>query len=422
MTEIHAFDPDGTPSPGAEAGVSAIMATTLDPQVASYVATATQTRAALDESYTQKPAPAEREYWVTPRGDDAADGLTLATAKRTITAAVAALAGAAGTIHLGAGTFALAGDVAITSNLRILGAGRHLTTISYTGAGAAIHGVPNARTYNFEMSGLHLRGPGKATETTGLDLVDMSQATITDFLITSFGVGVMHRADAPGGAVYNTFTDGFFTSCGTGVEFGPRGSNGSRWSYVKWGACDIAVDIRDSNQNNFHACQFEVNGTAIRISASLAGLSDHNSFDHCRFETNDISWNIVDSKVRDTAITWPATFGTITRIDYGTRTHILAASAQIYPPGSRRQILTRAGSYTLGAADDIVVIDAPSSTATLPDASTIEVGRTYTLKNPRSGDLTVASLGGTIDKGTTISIAPMQAASIVSDGANWWTI
>ena len=53
MTEIHAFDPDGTPSPGAQtaldSAVAAIPESVLDPQVASAVSDGgTSTRAALD--------------------------------------------------------------------------------------------------------------------------------------------------------------------------------------------------------------------------------------------------------------------------------------------------------------------------------------------------------------------------------------
>ena len=55
MTEIHAFDPDGTPSPGAQAAldlaVAAIPESILDPQVASYVSAPTATREALDTRY-----------------------------------------------------------------------------------------------------------------------------------------------------------------------------------------------------------------------------------------------------------------------------------------------------------------------------------------------------------------------------------
>lgn len=397
MTEIHAFRADGTPSPGA--------------------------LAALDGGYTRKPPPTEREYWVTPRGDDESDGLTLSTALRTIPAAVATLAGEPGTIRLGAGAFTLASDVQITNNLRIIGAGRHLTTVSYVGTGAAVHGTAGSRTYNFEMSGLHLRGPGKSTASTGIDLVDMSQAAITDFLISQFGVGVRHRSETIGGSVYNTFTDGFFTSCGTGALFQARGSNGSRWSYVKWGACEFAVDIEDSNQNNFHACQFEVNGTAVRLDASQAGTSDHNSFDHCRFERNGVTWNIVDPKVRFTSFTWPAGFDTLVTVDNGTRTNVLAASSQLEPPTARRQILTRSGDYSIAVGDEVVIMNAASTTATLPSAAAAKAGRTYTIKNPRNAStVTIASNAGQIDNQATLAVPALAAVRVISDGVDWWSI
>ena len=55
MTEIHAFDPDGTPSPGAQtaldSAVAAIPESVLDPKVASYIGASTATTAALDSRF-----------------------------------------------------------------------------------------------------------------------------------------------------------------------------------------------------------------------------------------------------------------------------------------------------------------------------------------------------------------------------------
>ena len=72
MTEIHAFDPDGTPSPGATAGITqALDAYNMDSKVASYIAASepSATSAKLDRAYRRGYSP--REFGVV--GDGVAD-------------------------------------------------------------------------------------------------------------------------------------------------------------------------------------------------------------------------------------------------------------------------------------------------------------------------------------------------------------
>ena len=62
MTEIHAFDPDGTPSPGAQtaldSAVAAIPDSVLDPQVASYLLPGMETRSKLTTTLRDLTTPA----------------------------------------------------------------------------------------------------------------------------------------------------------------------------------------------------------------------------------------------------------------------------------------------------------------------------------------------------------------------------
>ena len=72
MTEIHAFDPDGTPSPGATTGITqALDAYNMDSKVASYIAASepSATSAKLDRAYRRGYSP--REFGVV--GDGVAD-------------------------------------------------------------------------------------------------------------------------------------------------------------------------------------------------------------------------------------------------------------------------------------------------------------------------------------------------------------
>ena len=72
MTEIHAFDPDGTPSPGATTGITqALDAYNMDSKVASYIAASepSATSANLDRAYRRGYSP--REFGVV--GDGIAD-------------------------------------------------------------------------------------------------------------------------------------------------------------------------------------------------------------------------------------------------------------------------------------------------------------------------------------------------------------
>lgn len=100
MTEIHAFDPDGTPSPGATAGVGTI--------VADAVSTDSAVRAALDKSYRR--GHSVEEYGAVGDGIfDATDALQLA--------ADAALAGG-GHLYIPAGDWRVARPVDVAAPIQ----------------------------------------------------------------------------------------------------------------------------------------------------------------------------------------------------------------------------------------------------------------------------------------------------------------
>ena len=96
MTEIHAFDPDGTPSPGATTGVGTI--------VADAVSTDSAARAALDKSYRR--GVSATEYGAT------GDGTTDDT--EAIRQSLLAAAAESTTLHLAQGTYRITEAITLT--------------------------------------------------------------------------------------------------------------------------------------------------------------------------------------------------------------------------------------------------------------------------------------------------------------------
>lgn len=371
-----------------------------------------------------KPDAAERTLYVTPRGIDTNDGLSLKTAMKSLGAALSALGSGGGRIQLGVGAFSTADTHALRTGTEIIGCGPGLTSITYTGTGALFTtATPGTRSYFQKLRDVALVGPGKTSTAIAFDISDMSNVVVDGVNFATFGTGIKHSSVIIGGAVYNDISRSVINSCTVGVNFQASGSNGSRWRGVKFGACTTAVNMMDSNQNNFQACQFEANTTAVKIDATLAGLSDHNSFVNCRFEQNVTPWNIVSATVRDTEILWPEIFGTwATGVDGGTRTTLLASYPSLPPVGTTRRTLSRSGAYSLAAGDDVVVVNALNVTATLPSAATAAAGRQYVVKNVNATSLTVASASGLIDGAATLTLSQWESATFVSDGADWLRI
>lgn len=368
------------------------------------------------------PTAAEKVVYVTPRGNDSNDGLTLKAAKLTIAAALSALAGG-GIVQMGVGSFSTSATHGLSDGTKIIGAGPGLTTITYTGSGSLFaNATPGTRIYNVRLIELALTGPGSGTTAVGIDLKDISLAIVDGVNLLTFGTGIKHWSAVLGGSVYNDFSRCSVNSCGIGVDFQATGSNGSRWRGVKFTACTTGAKIVDSNQNNFDECQFESCTTAVYIDSATAGTSDHNSFTFCRWEGNTTDWNIVSANVRDTEIIWPAFFGSLgTQTDNGTRPVMVASHGSLAPVGTRRRVTTRTGSTTIDDGYDVVLMNA-NAPCILPSAVTAPVGRQYKIKNLHATTLAVTATAGNIDGATTNYLAQYQTATYVSDGANWWRV
>jgi hypothetical protein len=110
--------------------------------------------------------------------------------------------------------------------------------------------------------------------------------------------------------------------------------------------------------------------------------------------------------------------------DIGTlNTWKTSATTDIANLKKQRALATKTANYTTTAADSVIIGNgAGTITITLLSAVTATAGRVFTIKNRATAALTVASAAGTIDGAATKSLAQWASLSVVSDGANWYTI
>lgn len=87
-------------------------------------------------------------------------------------------------------------------------------------------------------------------------------------------------------------------------------------------------------------------------------------------------------------------------------------------------LATKTANYTHVDGDEIIVYNGTSLTATLPDPTTVVVGKRWTLKNINASALTVVSAGTTktLDGAASQSLAQWAKAEYVSDGTQWLTV
>jgi hypothetical protein len=90
-----------------------------------------------------------------------------------------------------------------------------------------------------------------------------------------------------------------------------------------------------------------------------------------------------------------------------------------------RPSVTKTANYTLTSADNIVIYNGTSLTATLPDPTTAGLpGRVFVVKNIAATSLTVNSAGTskTLDGAASQTLAQWAKASYTSDGTQWLTV
>ena len=360
-----------------EAAATRAVTIAADPTVATLLADPGSATGAAFGQKVDLPS-GERVLYVTSRGNDAADGLSLKSARRTLGSAVASLTGA-GVIQLGYGTITDTEGITPPPGTIIRGAGPAGTAIAYSGAGAFItNPTPGVRVANWRIEDLTITGPGKDTDTVGIDLESVSTSHFENVRVSGFGKAWRIRSAINGGAVYNTFINCNGSTSGVGFSIEASGSNASRFFACRANGCDIGVDITDSNNTTWYGGQLEVNGVAVRVTATAAGASDNNLFAGSRFENNSLDVDIDTPFVRYARITNPLAFGGLTVNDLGTSTMLVGTARTDYTSsaissarGSWRYTRTSHGGSELPA---FVIVDENTSTGT-PVTVQIETGR-----------------------------------------------
>lgn len=86
-------------------------------------------------------------------------------------------------------------------------------------------------------------------------------------------------------------------------------------------------------------------------------------------------------------------------------------------------VVTVTTNYTVLANDRTVVANGGAVTVTLPDPTTVLVGRTWRVKNVNAAACTVNSAGTskTLDGAASQSLAQWAKAAYLSDGTQWLT-
>lgn len=95
------------------------------------------------------------------------------------------------------------------------------------------------------------------------------------------------------------------------------------------------------------------------------------------------------------------------------------------PSGLASAVRTVTTNYALApASDGTVIFNGANLTATLPDPSTVLLGRPFTIKNANASAVTVASAGAakTIDGAASQGLAQWAAGRYVSDGSQWVSV
>lgn len=111
-------------------------------------------------------------------------------------------------------------------------------------------------------------------------------------------------------------------------------------------------------------------------------------------------------------------------------TNVLAyvtAGGVVKAPGFASAVVTKTSAYTITSSDGVILANATSGafTVTLPDPSSVQIGRHFTVKNIGTSNAVTVSRNGseTIDGANTYSLASQHSTvTVVTDGTNWHII
>lgn len=236
-----------------------------------------------------KPIVTDGVQHVTAEGSDSNDGLSWGTAKASIQAAYNALPSTGGTIHLGAGNFAVSSTIIFSTPVWVVGnATTAKVTFSGTGACFLFGWGAGASGYLGGVRGVTFIGPGSTTKSYAVQLgsstlalsgavVENCNIGIFGSLNQGFGTGIYVPSDAI--ECQNCqIINNIIQNCGTAVQLTGelhviRGGN--------FTSCTTAVKIV-AGDVSAHGVSFDSHtGTYIVNGGTLGAFG-------CHWETNDV--------------------------------------------------------------------------------------------------------------------------------------
>lgn len=242
-----------------------------------------------------------------------------------------------------------------------------------------------------------------------------------------------HCAANTAGGVHdngNSNTYDVYVESGTGgtFDFGTSSSYGVLWSKT-YAAPTLTGSVATAAQN------WELHESGAVRQLLLSDVTTGPAGTEWVFKTGSYGagWLEIDQKTSGTRLfrvdsTLAAAYwNTHTRPD-GNGIYDLGGSGyqwrNTYAQGDARPLTTQTASYAVATTDNTVVMNGASLTVTLPDPTTVTVGRRYFVKNTNASALTVASAGTskTIDGAASASMAQWAHATYVSDGTQWLSI
>lgn len=177
-------------------------------------------------------------------------------------------------------------------------------------------------------------------------------------------------------------------------------------------------------------------GTVGGITKSMVGLSNVDNTSDAAKPISTAEQTALDLKAPIASPTFTGTVGGITKTMVGlgnvdntsdankplstATTNALAAKSDIVRP-----VTTVTATTTLATTDLITLVNSTGATTiTLPDPTTVAIGREYIIKNINTGTVTVATAGSgkTIDGSATASVAQNARSITISNGTQWFKV
>ena len=155
--------------------------------------------------------------------DFGADPTGSADSTAAIVAAIAAVPSTGGTVYFPAGTYKFSGLVLPNIyGLKLIGAGRYATVLSYTGSGTAIS-FTSQTAYLLESFKLLDAGTG----TVGIDITNQTMSEIHNVYISGFTKGILATIGT-GGCYWNRIHHCFIDVCTHGIHISSAGTGGNQ--------------------------------------------------------------------------------------------------------------------------------------------------------------------------------------------------